>query len=228
MAASDFYSFRDQFQGHRIYSATAASNVGHNWLVVDTSAAGTPTYAPVDAATDDSNGAIAIDMDTQAEAQNVCLAQANLLQFDIDKITEFYCRVKMNQAALDATTMVAFGLCGDRNDTIDSLAAHASFRVIGADDTTAVVVETDDGTTDNDDVATGTTLINAYKEFRINFATGTNDVRFLVDGQPVATGTTFDMSAITTNLQPYFQIQKTSDANADGITIAEVGIVGRN
>ena len=136
-----FYDFNDGFHGARTYSATAASNVGHGYLIADTSAAGTPTYVSVDGS---ANGEIAIDLEATAEVQNVCLHQADILQFDIDNITEAYFRVKMNQAALDTTTMVAFGLTGDRNDAIDTIAQSAIFRVVGADSTTNIVVETDD------------------------------------------------------------------------------------
>ena len=116
---------------------------------------------------------------------------------------------------------LAFGVASARNDAIDSLTNLALFRVIAADSTTAVVVETDDGTTDNDDVATGKTLINAYKRFVISFALGLSDVRFFIDGQPVATGTTFSMAAAAANnVQPYVQIQKTATTNADSVTVA--------
>ena len=140
-------------------------------------------------------------------------------------------RIKMNQAALDATSQVAFGLTGDRNDTIDSIAQAAIFRVVGADSTTAVVVESDDGTNNNDDVATGQTLINAYKTFKIDFSQGTSDVRFMMDDanglRRVATGTTFDMSNYTGSLQPFVQIQKTADTNTDGLTIDYIKVWGK-
>lgn len=222
MAASDFTLFFTDFYGSGALSATAADN--SEMLIADTSSSGTPTYVYVDGA---SSGEVALDFDTQAEAQNVCLYQGNVLQHDIDLITEVEFRVKMNQAAADTTTSLAFGLTGDRNDTIDTIAQAMVFRVIGADSTTNVVVETDDGTTNNDDVATGQTLINAYKVFKISLATGTSDVRFFIDGQPVATGTTFDMSGYTGSLQAFVQIQKTSDANADGVTIDSISIRGR-
>ena len=224
VADRDFYHFVDDFFGARAYSATAASNVGHGYLIDDTSAAGTPTYVAVDGS---AKGEIAVDMDTQAEAQNVCLHQADKLQFDIDKITEVNIRVKLNQAALDSTTMFAIGVTGDRNDAIDSIAQAAIFRVVGADDTTAIVVETDDGTVNNDDVSTGKTLLNVYKDLTISFAAGTDDVRFYVDGEPVATSTTFDMSNYTGSLQLFAQIQKTSDANANGFTIDRWEVRGR-
>jgi hypothetical protein len=173
-----------------------------------------------------------LDFSATAEVQNLCLSNKDILQFDIDKIQGAEFRVKMNQAALDATTQVAFGLTGDRNDAIDSIAQAALFRVIGADSTTAVVVETDDGTTDNDDKATGQTLINAYKTFKIDFSNGTSDVRFFMDNgngslQRVASGTTFDMSGYAGSLQPFVQIQKTSDSNTDGLTIDYVKAWGK-
>ena len=40
----------------------------------------------------------------------------------------------------------------------------------------------------------------------------------------VSSGTRFDMSAYTAGLQPYFQIQKTSDSNVDALTILQVSI----
>jgi hypothetical protein len=166
-------------------------------------------------------------MDTQAEAQNMCLDHENVLAFDIDNIIDVTIDVELNQAALDATTMFAIGLASERNDAIDTIAEAALFRVVGADSTTNLVVETDDGTTNNDDVATGTTLLNVNKQLKISFAAGTSDVRFFVDGQPVATGTTFDMSGYTGGLQPYVQIQKTSDANADGVTVTSFKVRGR-
>lgn len=223
MNLKNFWEWVDDFFGHRVYSATAGDNVGHNWVVADTSAAGTPTFAPVDGS---ETGEVALDFSSTVEAQNVCLYQGDVLSFDIDKIREVTFRVKGNQAALDATTMLAFGMIGDRNDTIDTIAQAAIFRVVGADDTTAIVVETDDGTTDNNDVATGQSLVAAYKNFMISFALGKADVRFFIDGQPVATGTTFDMSAYTGALQPFVQIQKTSDANEDGVTVDLVEIRG--
>lgn len=205
--------WRDLFCGHRAYSATPASNAGHNWLLADTSTAGAPTVAPVAAAR-----GVALDLAADSEIENLCLYWGDKLGIDIDDLIRIVWRVKMNQAALTTGSQVAFGLSSARNDAIDSIAAHASFRVIGADSTTLVVVESDDAVIDKDDIATGKTLINAYKDFEINFAAGKRDVRFLIDGQPVAESTTFDMSTYTAGLQPYLQLQKAANTNADGVT----------
>lgn len=218
MARKDFWEHIIDFFGHGTFTATAADNAP--LIIADTSSTGTPTYALVDGS---SSGELAIAFDTGNEVQNVCLYQNNVLQYDIDKIREVQFRVKMNQATLDTATSLAFGVTGDRNDAIDSIAQAALFRLIGSD---AVVVETDDGTTDLDDKATGKTLVNVYKDFLISFARGTSDVRFFIDGQPVAENVTFDMSAYTGSLQLFLQLQKTADANADGVTIDRIAIRG--
>lgn len=204
---------RDDFRGHRVYSPTAGSNVGHNYLIADTSSSGSPTYAPA------AGGGVAVDLESTSEVQNVCLYQGDILSFDITKVREFGCTVKMNQATLDAASMFAIGLASARNDAIDSIALAAIFRLIGADQT--VYLETDDGTTNNDDVDSGKTLSNSSVDLLISFATGLSDVRFFIDGQPVATSTVFDMSAATGNVQLFAQIQKTADTNTDGFTLED-------
>lgn len=217
-------SWRDPFSGHRVYSATAGSNVGHNWKITDTSSAGAPTYAPP--ATSGGRG-LKLDLAADNEVENVCASFADLLCFDIDDLVEVRIRALMNQAALTSGSSVAFGMASARNDAIDSLAAAALFRVIGADSTTNVVVETDDGVTDKDDIATGRTLINVAKDFVISFARGKSDVRFFIDGAPVALTTTFSMAGYSDGLQPYVQLQKTATTAVDGITIKDFEVVYR-
>ena len=102
------------------------------------------------------------------------------------------------------------------------------FRIIGSN---SVVVETDDGTTDLDDKATGQTLANVYKYFKID-ATTLSNVKFYMTNSNsrlvrVAAGTTFDMSAYSGALQPFFQLQKASDSNGDTIEIDYVKVTGR-
>jgi hypothetical protein len=130
----------------------------------------------------------------------------------------------MIKTLVAAAALAAFGLASARNDAIDSITAHASFRIIGNN---TLVVESDDGTTDKDDVATGATLADTYKKFVIDFTGGKSNVKFYVDGVRVAASTTFDMSGYTAGLQPYVQIQKTADANTDSVTIDYVKIEGK-
>lgn len=211
----------DDFLGH---GELPSSQSDSDWLVDDTSASGTPTYSKGGI-----GGEATLQLASTSEIENVCLHHGDDLNFDIDNLKKVYFRVKMAQAAMDAASQVAFGVCSARNDAIDSIAAAACFRVIGADDTTAVVVETDDGSNDNDDVATGQTLSNSYKEFVIDFSGGKSDVKFYMDNgdgnlSRVAASTTFNMSGYSAGLQPFVQIQKTADTNTDGVVIDYVRI----
>lgn len=85
------------------------------------------------------------------------------------------------------------------------------------------MVETDDGTNDNDDAATGVTLVTATNYwFKIDFS-DTANIRFFYKADTAATWTeltstaaaaagitTFDMSNYTAGLQPYFMCDKAS------------------
>lgn len=220
--------YQYDFRGHHLIPA-AASNVGTPFSKADTSSAGAPTMLGLN------GGGVRLLLAADEEVENLCLYMGNILPFDIDEIIAFEAIVK-TVATLDSTTSIAFGLCSARADDPDALTAHASFRCIGSN---AVVVETDDGTTDKDDIATGLTLGSTWKRFRMDFASrnstfeppsvslgrksniefyGANDNGSL---RRVASGTRFDMSAYTSGLQLYAQIQKTSDTNTDNLDILE-------
>ena len=215
----NFIPFEDDFLGNEDFGTSAS---GKGWVIADTSSAGTPTYTRGGI-----GGEATLAFSSTSEIQNVCLYMGDDLNFDIDKLIHIEMRVKMGQAAADSASSVAFGLASARNDAIDSIAEAALFRVIGADDTTAIVVETDDGTNDNDDVSTGQSLSNVYRRFFIDFAGGKSNVEFQVDGTPVARSTTFDMSNYSGGLQPFIQLQKTADANTDSVVIDYVKILAK-
>ena len=211
----DKVTFCEDFLGPQTVTASPAGS--DLWDIADTSSAGTPTYT-----VGGTNGELTIAFDAQSEIQNVCLFQSNVLNYDIDLIENIEFRVK-TVAALDTATSLAFGLATARNDAIDSIASHASFRLVGSN---AVVCETDDSVNDQS-VAAGTTLVAAYKKFVIDFSGGTSNVRFYVGDSRVCASTTFDMSNFTTGLQPYVQLQKTADTNTDSVTIDYIKIVSK-
>lgn len=212
----NFVKLEEDFLGPM--TLTASPTNGDRWDIADTSSAGTPTYT-----VGGINGEATLAFDSQSEVQNVCLFQSDVLNWDIDLIQRIEMRVKTT-ATLDSATSLAFGLASARNDAIDSITAHASFRIIGNN---TLVVESDDGTTDKDDVATGASLSDTYKKFVIDFTGGKSNVKFYVDGVRVAASTTFDMSGYTAGLQPYVQIQKTADTNTDSVTIDYIKIEGK-
>lgn len=212
----DFVEFVEDFTGPQTLTASPAGS--DRWDIADTSSAGTPTYT-----VGGINGEATLAFDNTSEIQNVCLFQSDVLNYDIGKLLRIEFAVK-TVASLDTATSLAFGLASARNDAIDSITAHASFRLIGSN---AIVVESDDGVTDLDDKATGASLVAAYKRFVIDFSGGTSNVKFYIDGAQVATSTTFDMSGYTAGLQPYVQLQKTADTNTDNVVIDYIKILSK-
>lgn len=223
--------YRYDFRGHQEFPATA-SGAGTPWVIADTSAAGAPSFGGL------TGGGYRMAFSNTNEIQNLCLYFGDVLSFDIDEIISAYFIMK-TAAALDAATQLAFGLASARNNAIDSITEAALFRCIGNN---SVVVESDDGTTNHDDIATGLTLGATWKRFSINFAerVSTMEPPSLSKGRKshigfygandhgsarrVASGTRFDMSEYAGGLQPFLQIQKTADTNTDNLDVLEIGV----
>jgi hypothetical protein len=205
----------DFFDRAQSFTTTPGQN---GWTIADTSSAGTPTYLCI---TED-GGAAKLTLAATSEAEIVTLYTNDVLPLDLAQLQSVEIVAKV--AAVDAVTTLTFGVGNARNDTDDTVGVSAWFRMEGSVSTTAIVVETDDGTTDNNDVATGQTLGSTYKKFTIDFTNGLSDVRFYIDGERVAASTTFNMSAITSgqNVQPLIQLQKASGTGVPSVTIASV------
>lgn len=205
--------FTDLFDRAQVFSTTA----GHNgWAIADTSSAGTPTYL---CATEDGGSAV-LTIAATSEAENVCLYFGDVLPWDLAQLE--YVKIVAKVSGVDSVTTLTMGVGSARNDTPDSVTVNAWFRMEGSASTSNVVAETDDNTTDNDDKATGQTLSSTYKTFLIDFTNGLSDVRFYIEGERVASGTTFSMSSVTSgqNVQPIVQIQKASGTGTPAVTIA--------
>lgn len=216
------------FRGQHLLPA-AASGVGSEWVKTDTSAAGSPTVQGVSA------GGLELALTNTNEVQNICAYLGDVLAFDIDDLirVEFIAKIS---ASLDSSVTAVFGLGSARNDTLDSVAAMAWFRLQGSN---SVLCETDDGTNDNDDIATGESLSTTYKRFAIDFSEGMltqsppslslggkADVRFFMSNsngslRRVAAGQRFNMSNYGSGLQPIVQLQKTSGTATGTLTILE-------
>lgn len=207
--------FCDMFDRAQAFTTTPGQN---GWTIADTSSGGTPTYLCI---TED-GGAAKLTLVNTSEAEIVTLYMNDVLPWDIRQLE--YVKFIAKVAGIDAVTTLTMGVGSARNDTDDSVATNAWFRMEGSASTSAVVVETDDATTDNDDKATGTTLSSTYKTFLIDFSQGISDVRFYIDGERVAASTTFSMSAVAAgqNVQPIIQIQKASGTGVPSITVALV------
>ena len=197
---------------------------GHNgWTIKDTSTNGSPTYL---CATED-GGAAVLTLAATSEAEIVTLYNNDVLPLDLANLQQVEIIAKVS--GIDSVTTLCFGVANAQNDTADSVTVNAWFRIEGSVSTSNVVCETDDTVTDNDDKASGTTLAAVYKQFVIDFTNGLSDVRFFIDGERVATGTTFSMTGITAgqNVQPFVQLQKASGTGVPAITIARFKTVQR-
>lgn len=205
--------FCDLFDRAQVFSTTPGQN---GWTIADTSASGTPTYL---CATEDGGSAV-LTLASTSEAENVCLFFNDVLPWDLAGLQ--YVKFVVKVSGIDSASTLVFGVGSARNDTPDSVTVSAWFRMEGSASTSAVVVETDDNSNTWDDVATGQTLSSTYKTFVIDFGRGLSDVRFFIEGEPVATGTTFNMSSVTSgqNVQPIVQIQKASGTGTPAVTIA--------
>jgi hypothetical protein len=211
----DFMNYEDDFIGTSAAFPTSA-DPATPWLVVDTSAAGSPT-----AVRNASNAVLTLA--ATSEVENLCLSHGDALSFDIDLIQRIQMRVQLGAAFTTGSELV-FGLGSARNDTTDSVTANAWFKMVGANSTTLVYCETDDGTRDNDDISSGQTLGTSFKEFIIDFTGGKSNVKFYVDGVRVAASTTFDMSGYSVGLQPIVQLQKAANTNVDAVRIDYISI----
>ncbi len=197
--------------------APVSAGAGGPWTKAITAAAGSPHVM-------NSGGFAELALDAQNEAQNLCLYWGDDLAIDIDDLIQIDIWAKAS-ASLDASVQMAFGLAGARNDAIDSIAQATLFRLVGSN---ALVVEADDGTNDNDDVATGLTLSTAVRRHTIEFKTGVHtqsppslptggksNLLFSAENSQgllrrVAQNTRLDVSNYAGGLQPFFQVQKTA------------------
>jgi hypothetical protein len=211
---------RDDFMRAQALTTTPAGEFG--WTAKDTSSSGTPTYLCIS----DDAGALKLLCDNASEAQVVTAYQNNVLPFKIADL--LYVEWNVLVAGVDAVTTIVWGICSAQNDTPDSTTNHAWFRMEGSASTSAIVVETDDGTTDLDDKATGKTLASAYKRCTIDFSYGLGDVRFFIDGSRVAEGVTFDFDQVSTNrCQLFAQLQKASGTGVPAFQVDYVEVAHR-
>lgn len=188
------------------------------------SGAHTATYVASDA------GAVAVAIGADNEAARMVVYQGDVLQWDLNRLkrVEFVARIA---TALGTGVVGVFGLGTARNNTLDSVATNAWFRFEASG---AALVETDDGTRDVDDVASGVTVLTTFKRFVIDFTHGLSDVRFYIDGangalQRIerAAGALFDMSgaaASNNRVQLICEMQKGATTDVGAIEIDRIDV----
>jgi|GEM_PF-1682749 len=204
-------------QGRMLEEFAARTGQGlPTWLgMTETSAAGTPT---TDYVADAVTGVYAVKFDTTNEVETITVSQGDQRTWDIAKnpIVEFRLKVESDVTGgggvFAAGDKCVFGLAHDRNATLDDNTVHAWFMFAGANHN--VYVETDDGTTDNDDNDTSQDWAeNTFARYKID-TTDQANIKFYINDIDV-TPETMTLAAATGNLQVYAECQKAAALNKD-------------
>lgn len=184
------------------------------WLgTQDTSAAGSPTLDYVD---DSHGGIFVLKLAADNEAEAITLYGGDNLTVDINNKPILEMRVKIDPDVtgaggdLAAGDIIVMGLASARNATLDNVAEHAWFRFEGANHN--ILVESDDGTTDDNDNDTGVDWVDGtYLTLKVDCSDLTNVV-FSIDGAKFGG---YDISDATGNVQPFIEVTKAAAANFD-------------
>lgn len=190
---------------------TQAVDSTNNWTLLDTGGA---TEALVE---DAPNGVIALALDATSEAQLAGMSWNDKRTLVLNQGLNVEFRFRFSVLPSASTSIVAIGLAGDHNATLDTVAESIIFR---ADGSGAITVENDDTSNETTKVATGTTLTTAdWIVARIDCTTIT-DIKFYINGVRVADTTTFTMATTPTlALQPYARISKASSTSVGTVQI---------
>lgn len=182
---------------------------------------GTPTTASIQNA---KNGVLRIPLAATSEAETNELNFGDLLQFDTT--SGLVMEVGFRFPTLPSTNERAvIGFGSARNNTLDSVATNAWFRLEADGD---LLTESDDGTTDTDDDDTDQDLTaNIWHYGRIEFKNA-NDVWFSAGaGTPsrVNSGVTFKTGAAL--VQPIVSVQKSSGTGTPSLDLDYLHIYAR-
>lgn len=175
------------------------------WVVKST---GTPTAAAVKVS---NQHQLDCNLAATSEAELAGLTQNDVLNFILNQGLQFEAKIQL-QVTPTGVTKMGIGLGAAHNAALLSIASFAMFVANGSG---ALTIYTSDGTLTQSAVATGIALgTTDWAILRIDMSDITS-VKFYINGNQVAAGTTFNMStSATLALQPFMRIGKES-ATAD-------------
>lgn len=170
--------------------------------------------ATIGVAADQNTGAASIALTAASEAQDAVLYFGDELIWDIDSLQEIKFRARVSVLPTSGSTLV-MGVAGDHNLDKDAVAQHAWFKLLD----TNLLVETDDGSTDDDDNDTTVDVVNTdWAVYRIDLRDKSN-VKFYRNGTRLLPSSTFDLSNYSGGLQPYFSLDKASGTSVGTLLI---------
>lgn len=208
--------FRHQFHGHTL-------DVTNTWTA---KSVGTGTDQDPVLVDGIGGGACLMPLDATSEEQETGLTMNNIRTFDLN--ASLVCEIRAEVVTLPTSLSdITWGMAGDYNKAVASITELAVFKVDGSG---ALLIDTDDTTNDNRGTATSTTLVAGTNYvFRIDFRT-LSDVKFFVNGSRQASGTTFDMSSLSTAeamMQPHMLGYKASGTGLGELRVSDVTIWGK-
>jgi hypothetical protein len=177
-----------------------------------------PTVAGV---ADEVNGTVKCSLTVDSQKQDAGLYFGDQLVFSALQGLVFEARVTVTTLP----TLVAEAVWGVTSAWADGPDAITYSAFFTADGSGEIFCESDDNATDRS-ATSGVTVTNTQaKIYRIDF-TDVASVKFYIDGEQVATGTTFPWAASAANskLQPYLGMYKASGAGLGEITVDYVRV----
>ena len=211
--------FSDDFigAGSVVIPAAASEESGVPWAKKIVGAA-PPTVAGV---ADAANGHIQCALTADSQKQDAALYMGDYRNFSLLQGCVFEARVKVSVLpTLLAETII--GLVGDWADGPDAITHSAFFTHDGSGE---AICEVDDAATDQSATSGVTVLATEWHTYRIEFVSLT-DIRFYIDGNRVAGGTTFAYAAVGADavLQPYIGLYKASGAGVGTLLVDYVRV----
>ncbi len=191
--------FYDDFLGNALNT--------NAWGTRDTSPIGTTIEAVV---ADAANGVVQLALDNTNEVQLAGIDWADQRTLVLNQGLILEARFRLSVLPSAASVIAVLGLQGDHNADVDVVAESIWFR---ADGSGAITVENDDTIHETSKVATGITLTTADWIIGKIDCTDISDVKFFINGNRVASGTTFNMSQVAgLALQPVARVSKSAAA----------------
>ena len=197
---------------NHFYDDFLGKQIGGLWTARDTASA-------VEGLTQNgANGIMTVQLTSVNEVQLAGYDWNDVRSLSLAKKLSFESRFRLFTLP-EAGAVACIGLCGNHNAAVDTVAESIWFRMDGNGQ---VTVEHDDTAHESSKVATGITLATSdWVVANIDCATPSS-IKFYLNGNRVAAGTTFDMSQVPAlNLQPVVRIGKESASMAVGTLMAD-------
>ncbi|MBS4019543.1 MAG: hypothetical protein KGZ68_15050 [Dechloromonas sp.] len=186
--------FEDDFLGPALNTT--------KWTALDTGAATEAVVADL------ANGAVGLALDATNEVQLAGISWNDQRTLALNQGLILEARFRLSVLPSAASVIAVLGLQGDHNAAVDTVAESIWFR---ADGNGQITVESDDTSHETSKVATGVTVTTADWVIGKIDCTDIADVKFFINGNRVAEGTTFNMSQVAgLALQPVARVSKSA------------------